>query len=119
MRDGILRVQEPLSEAQGQFDLRQLASYVSWALAPVRHSNSAAQATITRVPSPCSAKTSSVRRLRIRSLLCASAKPSPGPLIGASVIFYAWSQPMLLLLLYTCLLINIVTNHLRGVDKEP
>ncbi len=33
-------------------------------------------------------------------------------LIGASIIFYSWFQPMLLLLLLTCLLINVVTSYL-------
>jgi alginate O-acetyltransferase complex protein AlgI len=39
-------------------------------------------------------------------------------LIGASIIFYAWSQPMLLLLLFTCLLINVVTSHLVIVGDK-
>jgi alginate O-acetyltransferase complex protein AlgI len=39
-------------------------------------------------------------------------------LIGASVIFYAWSQPTLLLLLFACLLINVVTSHLVIVGRK-
>jgi alginate O-acetyltransferase complex protein AlgI len=39
-------------------------------------------------------------------------------LIGASVIFYAWSQLTLLLLLFTCLLINVVTSHLVIVGRK-
>ena len=39
-------------------------------------------------------------------------------LIGASAIFYAWSQPTLLLLLFTCLLINVGTSHLVIVGHK-
>ena len=39
-------------------------------------------------------------------------------LIGATVIFYAWSQPTLLLLLLTCLLINVVTSHFVIVGRK-
>jgi len=39
-------------------------------------------------------------------------------LIGASIIFYSWSQPMLLLLLFTCLLINVVTSYLVIIGRK-